>query len=61
MQLAYTSADQTTIQATLEAGETLGNLHGPGTCFVPTDGGNAEYNDIVARSLPIGPYVPPPG
>src|SRR5215469_5816330 len=58
MELTYTSADETTIQATLDEGEQLGNHTGPAVIFVPTDPGNAEYADIVANKYPIAPYVP---
>jgi hypothetical protein len=60
MQLQYASADETTVEAILDAGETLGNITGPGTLFVPTDPANTEYADIVANGYPIDPYVPPP-
>jgi hypothetical protein len=59
MQLTYTNADQTTIEAMLDAGETLGNLTGPGTVFVPCDPANVEYADILEHDYPIDPYVPP--
>ena len=58
MQLVYTSADNATIQATLDAGETLGHVSGPGVVFVPTDPANAQYQAIQESGQPILPYVP---
>ena len=60
MHLQYTSAEETTIQATLDDGETLGNYTGPAVIFVPVAPGNAEYEAILASGEPIAPYVPPP-
>jgi hypothetical protein len=60
MQLTYTSAEETTIEAILDAGETLGHCVGPTTVYVPCDPANAEYADIVEHNYPIDPYVPPP-
>jgi hypothetical protein len=48
------------IQATLDAGETLGKHTGPETLYVPLDPPNAEYADILARGLTIEPAPPPP-
>jgi hypothetical protein len=44
-----------TIEATLVAGEVLGNHTGPITMYIPEDGGNAEYADIIKRGLTIAP------
>ena len=60
MQLIYTSAANTTIQATLDDKESLGNLTGPGVFYVPTDPANAEYAEIVEQDYKVEPYVPPP-
>ena len=60
MELVYTNAEQTSIQATLDDKETLGNLTGPGVFFIPTDPANAEYAEIVANGYKVEPYVPPP-
>jgi hypothetical protein len=60
MQLVYTSADNTTIQATLDDKESLGNLTGPGAFYVPTDPANAEYAEIVEQGYKVSPYEPPP-
>jgi len=60
MQLTYTSAEQTTIEAILDEGETLGNCTGPTTIYVPVDPANAEYADILEHGYPVAPYVPPP-
>jgi len=59
MQLSYTSAENTTIQATLDDKESLGNLTGPGVFFVPTDESNAEYAEIVAEGMKVEEYVAP--
>jgi|SRR6185436_7775300 len=60
MQLVYTSVDNATIQATLDAGETLGHVSGPGVVYAPVDAANAEYQAILASGDPIAPFVPPP-
>jgi hypothetical protein len=60
MKLIYTTAEQTSIEAILDAGETLGHVAGPMTLYVPTDAANAEYADILEHGYPIDPYVPPP-
>jgi len=60
MELVYTNAANTTIQATLDDKETLGNLTGPGVFYVPTDPANAEYQDIIANNYKVSPYEPPP-
>jgi len=59
MQLQYTSPEHTSIRATLAEGETLGNHYGPIECFVPTDGANKEYAEIVERGLTVEPFVAP--
>jgi len=59
MDLVYTNAEQTSIQATLDDKETLGNLTGPGVFFIPTDPANAEYAEIVANGYKVEEYVAP--
>lgn len=59
MKLTYASADETTIEAMLGAGETLGNMTGPATVFVPIDPANVEYADLLANGYPIAPYPAP--
>ena len=59
MDLVYTNAEHSSIKATLLDGEVLGHFIGPIECFVPTDGGNREYGDILERGLTINPYVAP--
>jgi hypothetical protein len=59
MQLIYTSAENTSIQATLDDKETLGNITGPGVFFVPVDESNAEYAEIVANGYKVEEYVAP--
>jgi len=60
MQLTYVNAEETSIEAMLDEGETLGHYTGPTTIYVPCDPANAEYADILANGYPIDPYVPPP-
>ena len=60
MLLQYTSPDNTTIQATLDDGESLGNHAGPATIFVPCDPANKDFQAIVESGEPIAPYEPPP-
>ena len=59
MQLVFVNAEQTSIQVTLEDGETLANHSGPLVMFVPTDPANAEYAAILAGGFTIEPFVPP--
>ena len=59
MQLIFVNPQETSIQATLDPKETLGNLEGPGVFFVPTDPANAEYAEIVAAGMKVEPYEPP--
>jgi len=59
MQLIYANPQGTSIQATLDPKETLGNLEGPGVFFVPTDPANAEYAEIVAEGMKVEEYVAP--
>jgi len=60
MQLQFTSPEHTTIRAELEEGDVLGHHHGPGVIFVPVDGGNREYADILERGLVVEDAPPPP-
>jgi len=59
MQLIFTDPQETSIQATLDDKESLGNLTGPGVFFVPTDPANAEYAEIVANGYKVEEYVAP--
>lgn len=59
MQLIFANPQETTIQATLDDKESLGNLTGPGVFYVPTDESNAEYAYIVEQGLKVEEYVPP--
>jgi len=59
MILVYASADNTSIEATLDPKETLGNVTGPGVFFVPTDPENAEYAEIVEQGYKVEEYVAP--
>jgi len=60
MDLVYTNVEQTSIQATLEEGRSLGNAAGPAVIFVPVDEANREYQAILESGEPIAPYEPPP-
>ena len=53
MQLVYTSHKHVLVQATLDEGETLAELEGPLTTFVPVDGSNEAYHEIYEQGLPI--------
>ena len=57
MQLIYVDTTETSIQATLDDGETLGHLTGPAVAFVPTDPANAEYADILANERTVEPFA----
>ncbi len=59
MQLIFADPQNTTIQATLDDKETLGNVVGPGVFFVPTDESNAEYAEIVSEGMKVEEYVAP--
>lgn len=59
MNLIFSNATNTTIQATLVEGDTLGNVSGPAVIFVPVAPGNAEYEAILAGGFPIAPFVAP--
>jgi hypothetical protein len=59
MQLIYANPQETSIQATLDDKETLGNLTGPGVFFIPTDEANAEYAQIVSEGMKVEEYVAP--
>jgi hypothetical protein len=64
MDLVYSSADKTSIKATLAAGESLGNITGPTEAFIPVDDENTEYAAILDEKLTIQPFVeetPPTG
>jgi hypothetical protein len=57
MQLVYSSPEETTIQVTLDEGETLGDLVGPTVAHVPTDPANRHYAEIVEQGLKIESQV----
>jgi hypothetical protein len=56
MQLIYSNPEQTSIQVTLDEGEQLGNITGPGVIFVPNDPANVEYADLQQRKSVIEDY-----
>ena len=59
MQLIFANEEETSIQVTLDEGESLGHQHGPVVCFVPIDPANAEYAAILAGKFPILPKEQP--
>jgi hypothetical protein len=59
MQLIFANPQETSIQATLDDKESLGNLTGPGVFYVPTDPANAEYAEILAAGMKVEEYVAP--
>ena len=59
MQLSYANPEETTVSVTLDEGDELGHLNGPGTWFVPTDLSNLDFAAIGEAGLPISPYVAP--
>lgn len=58
MKLAYHNPDETLITVILDAGESLGNHHGPLTITVPVEEANTEYAAIRKQGLDIKPHVP---
>jgi hypothetical protein len=61
MQLVYANPEETTITATLDEGESLGDLVGPTVAHVPTDEGNRHYAEILEQGLTIQSYEAPGG
>jgi hypothetical protein len=59
MELIYTNEEHTTIQATLDEGEQLGNYIGPIVIFVPTDPANKEFGSILEDRREVNEYVRP--
>jgi hypothetical protein len=60
MRLVYANPDKTGITVTLDEGETLALMNGPGTFSVPCDPANTDYAAVVEQGLSIEPYAPPP-
>jgi hypothetical protein len=59
MRLVYANPDKAGIAVTLDEGETLGLMHGPGTFSVPCDPANTDYAAITTQELAVESYVPP--
>jgi hypothetical protein len=59
MELVYTNEQHTTIQATLDEGEQLGNYTRPIVIFVPTDPANKEFGSILADNREVNEYMRP--
>jgi hypothetical protein len=61
MRLVYANSDKTSITVSLDEGESLGLMNGPGTWFVPTDPANTDYAAIMDKGVNVEAYVPPEG
>jgi len=57
MRLTYTNPEKTSIVVTLDEGEALGLMAGPGTWFVPTDPTNTDYAAIMDKGINVEDYV----
>jgi hypothetical protein len=53
--ISYTKHTEDWMCATLQTGDTLGTggtaVHGPATLYIPVDGGNLNYQQVVAQGL----------
>jgi hypothetical protein len=61
MHLIFANPEKTSIVVTLDEGEALGLMAGPGTWFVPTDPQNTDYAAIMDKGVNVDAYVPPEG
>ena len=61
MRLRFANPEKTSIAVTLDEGEGLGLMAGPGTWFVPTDPANTDYAAIMDKVISVDAYVPPEG
>ena len=57
MRLTFTNPEKTLIVVTLDEGEALGLMAGPGTWFVPTDPTNTDYAAIMDKGINVEDYV----
>jgi hypothetical protein len=57
MRLTFTNPEKTSIVVTLDEGEALGLMAGPGTWFVPTDPTNTDYAAIMDKGINVEDYV----
>ena len=57
MRLVFTNPEKTSIVVTLDEGEALGLMAGPGTWFVPTDPTNTDYAAIMDKGINVEDYV----
>ena len=53
----YLDEHEAVIVLTLDDGESVGQLMGPTTAFVPVEPANADFAAVVASEAPIGPPV----
>jgi hypothetical protein len=60
MRLTYGNPEKTGLTVTLDEGESLGFMNGPGTFGVPCDEANTDYAAITARGLAVEPCAAPP-
>lgn len=58
--LAIFAPENASISVSLADTETLGNFTGPVHLMIPVAPGNREYDELIAREIPIAPYEPPP-
>ena len=61
MRLTFANPDKTSIIVTLDEGESLGLMVGPGQWGVPTDPTNTDYAAIMDKGVNVDAYVPPEG
>ena len=57
MRLTFTNPEKTSIVVTLDEGEALALMAGPGTWFVPTDPTNTDYAAIMDKGINVEDYV----
>ena len=57
MRLTFTNPEKTSIVVTLDEGEALGLMAGPGTWFVPIDPTNTDYAAIMDKGINVEDYV----
>jgi hypothetical protein len=61
MHLIFTNPEKTSIVVTLDEGESLGLMNGPGQWTVPLDPANTDYAAIMDKGVNVEAYVPPEG
>jgi hypothetical protein len=61
MRLRFANPEKTSVVVTLDEGESLGLMAGPGQWTVPTDPANTDYAAIMDKGINIDAYAPPEG